>query len=93
MLRIRLLAVALVFFYGASLGGLPIALLAVVLVLSTVFSAFCLVVLPASEINSYLGAYLSVQLVAAIGALPLWRRLLERASRARMDARVLQLAA
>jgi MFS family permease len=118
-LLLPLLPLALVFFYGVSLGGLPIALLAIVLhminrtrgsrrpvvlqslyyacfitqMLSTAFSAFWLVVFSGIDINSYFGAYLTVQLVAGVVALPVWRLLLDRATRSRLDTRVLRLAA
>lgn len=118
-LLLPLLPLALVFFYGVSLGGVPIALLAIVLhtinrtrgsrrsvvlqshyyalflaqMLSTIFSAFWLVMMSGSDINSYFTAYLSVQLVAGVVALPVWRLLLDRATRARLSTRVLRLAA
>jgi hypothetical protein len=108
-----------VFFYGVSLGGLPIAILAFVLhtisrtrasgrsvvleshyyacfiaqMLSTVFSAFWLVMLSGIDSNSYFDAYLWVQLVAGVVALPVWRLLLDRATRVRMNRRVFRLAA
>jgi len=118
-LLLPLLPLALVFFYGVSLGGLPIALMAVALhminrtrgsrrsvvlqshyyalfiaqMLSTIFSAFWLVMMSAIDGNSYFRAYLVVQLVAGFVALPVWRLLLDRATRARMNGRLLHLAA
>jgi hypothetical protein len=114
-----LLVLALVFFYGVSLGGLPIALLAIVLhminrtrgsrrpvvlqshyyglfiaqMLSTIFSAFWLVTMSWIERDSSFSAYLSVQLVGGVIALPVWRLLLDRATRARLDTRLLRSAA
>ena len=113
-----LLVLALVIFYGVSLGGLPIALLAIVLhiinrtrgsrrsvvlqshyyglfiaqMLSTIFSAFWLVMMSGIDVNPYFRTYLSVQLVAGLVALPVWRLLLDRATRARMNGRLLRLA-
>jgi hypothetical protein len=118
-LLLPLLPLALVFFYGVSLGGLPIALLALVLhainrdrgsrrpvvlqskyyglfiaqMMSTIFSAFWLATMSWIEPGSYFTAYLLVQLVAGVVALPVWRLLLDRATRARLDTRVLRLAA
>jgi len=118
-LLLPLLPIALVFFYGVSLGGLPIALLAIVLhtitrtrgsrrpvvlqshyyglfiaqMLSTMFSAFWLVMISGIELDSYFGAYLSMQVVAGVVALPVWRLLLDRATRSRLDTRMLRLTA
>jgi hypothetical protein len=59
----------------------------------TIFSAFWLATMSWIEPGSSFTACLSVQLVAGVVALPVWRLLLDRATRARLDTGVLRLAA
>jgi hypothetical protein len=118
-----LLAAAMLIWFGLLCGGLPIAVVAIVLdrvgrvrgtrwadvlesqyylcfvcqMLSVLFTTALLVRFPPVGIRSYLGvfvaAYFYAQVVVGAVAVPAWRRLLDCASRARMDARILRLAA
>src|SRR5262249_2995428 len=116
---VPLIVLAIALWFGWLFGGLPLAVLAIVLdtrsrsgaarrsrvlesqhyfcfigqVITVVLSPFGLLISAMSEFGSYVVVYLCVQFIAGIVAVFSWRRLLHRSSRARMEARVLRLAA
>ena len=60
--------------------------------LSVLLSPFGLLTFAVDRFGSYLGVYVCVQLVAGIVAVFSWRRLLHRASRARLNTHLLRAA-